>query len=98
LRDIKVRYKQTSLGIAWALVPPVLMTAIFPLPGRAARVPSEGRIPMDSARHCSSGRSTGQRPRSLWALRGVSFGDDLMKIVRFEEPSFSSNETVTSAR
>jgi hypothetical protein len=31
LRDIKVCYKQSSLSIAWVLVLPVLMTAIFPL-------------------------------------------------------------------
>ena len=45
-RDVKVRYKQTALGIAWVLVQPVLMTAIFTLfLGGLARVPSEGRTP-----------------------------------------------------
>jgi homopolymeric O-antigen transport system permease protein len=45
-RDVKVRYKQTTLGIAWVLVQPVLMTVIFTLfLGGLARVPSEGRIP-----------------------------------------------------
>jgi lipopolysaccharide transport system permease protein len=45
-RDIKVRYKQTALGIAWVLVQPVLMTAIFTLfLGGLARVPSEASIP-----------------------------------------------------
>ena len=45
-RDVKVRYKQTTLGIAWVLVQPVLMTMIFTLfLGGLARVPSEGRIP-----------------------------------------------------
>jgi lipopolysaccharide transport system permease protein len=42
-RDVKVRYKQTALGIAWAVLQPVLtmvvFTAIF---GKLARVPSEG--------------------------------------------------------
>lgn len=28
-RDIKIRYKQTAIGIAWALLQPVLTTAIF---------------------------------------------------------------------
>ncbi len=29
LRDIKIRYKQTTIGVAWALLQPVLTTAIF---------------------------------------------------------------------
>jgi lipopolysaccharide transport system permease protein len=29
LRDIKIRYKQTAIGVAWALLQPVLTTAIF---------------------------------------------------------------------
>src|SRR5512146_98251 len=48
-RDIKVRYKQTELGIAWAVLEPLLTTGVFTLlfglfmgrgnePG-AARVP-----------------------------------------------------------
>jgi lipopolysaccharide transport system permease protein len=43
LRDIKVRYKQTALGVAWAVLQPLLtmvvFTAIF---GRLAGVPSDG--------------------------------------------------------
>jgi lipopolysaccharide transport system permease protein len=31
LRDIKVRYKQTAIGIAWALLQPVAMTLVFTL-------------------------------------------------------------------
>jgi lipopolysaccharide transport system permease protein len=31
LRDIKIRYKQTLIGIAWAVLQPVLTTAIFTL-------------------------------------------------------------------
>src|SRR5688572_31260243 len=29
LRDIKIRYKQTLIGVAWAVLQPVLTTAIF---------------------------------------------------------------------
>ena len=29
LRDIKVRYKQTALGAAWAILQPVLTMAVF---------------------------------------------------------------------
>jgi lipopolysaccharide transport system permease protein len=42
-RDMKVRYKQTLLGVFWAIVQPVLTTIIFSLFfGRLAKVPSEG--------------------------------------------------------
>jgi lipopolysaccharide transport system permease protein len=42
-RDIKVRYKQTVLGAAWAVLQPVLTMLVFSLFfGRLARMPSEG--------------------------------------------------------
>lgn len=41
-RDILVRYKQTYLGVTWAILQPVLTTAIFVLLGRAANFPTDG--------------------------------------------------------
>jgi lipopolysaccharide transport system permease protein len=42
-RDVKVRYKQTILGVAWVVLQPVLSTIIFTIfLGRLARVPSDG--------------------------------------------------------
>jgi lipopolysaccharide transport system permease protein len=42
-RDIKVRYKQTALGVAWAIVQPVAMMVVFSFFfGRLAGIPSEG--------------------------------------------------------
>lgn len=42
-RDIKVRYKQTVLGAAWAILQPVLTMLVFSLFfGRLAHMPSEG--------------------------------------------------------
>ena len=42
-RDISVRYKQTVLGIAWAVVQPLMTMVIFTVIfGRFAKVPSEG--------------------------------------------------------
>jgi lipopolysaccharide transport system permease protein len=42
-RDIKVRYKQTELGIAWAIIQPFLTMVIFSLFfGRLAKIPSDG--------------------------------------------------------
>ena len=42
-RDVKVRYKQTLLGAAWAIIQPLFAMAIFTLFfGRLAGVPSDG--------------------------------------------------------
>jgi lipopolysaccharide transport system permease protein len=42
-RDIKVRYKQTALGAAWAILQPVLTMAVFTIFfGRLAKLPSDG--------------------------------------------------------
>lgn len=42
-RDIKVRYKQTALGAAWAILQPFLTMLLFSLFfGRLAKVPSDG--------------------------------------------------------
>jgi lipopolysaccharide transport system permease protein len=42
-RDIKVRYKQTALGAAWAVIQPLFMMLVFSLFfGRLAKVPSDG--------------------------------------------------------
>ena len=42
-RDIKVRYKQTALGIAWAIIQPLFLMMAFSLFfGRLAKVPSDG--------------------------------------------------------
>jgi len=43
LRDIKVRYKQTVLGCAWAVIQPFVAMVIFSVIfGRWAKIPSEG--------------------------------------------------------
>jgi lipopolysaccharide transport system permease protein len=42
-RDIKVRYKQTALGAAWAIIQPFFMMVVFSLFfGKLAGVPSDG--------------------------------------------------------
>jgi lipopolysaccharide transport system permease protein len=44
-RDLKVRYKQTLLGVAWVVMQPLLMTVVFTVfLGMLARVPTE-RVP-----------------------------------------------------
>ena len=43
LRDLKVRYKQTVIGVAWVVVQPLAAAAIFTIVfGRLAGLPSEG--------------------------------------------------------
>jgi lipopolysaccharide transport system permease protein len=42
-RDVKVRYKQTALGAAWAIIQPLFTMLLFTLFfGRLAKVPSDG--------------------------------------------------------
>src|SRR5437660_8762242 len=42
-RDIKVRYKQTALGAAWAVLQPLLTMIVFTVFfGRLAKIPSDG--------------------------------------------------------
>lgn len=45
-RDIKVRYKQTVLGIAWSIIRPLLTMIVFTIVfGKIANLPSEGAAP-----------------------------------------------------
>src|SRR5438045_1482569 len=42
-RDVKVRYKQTALGVAWAIIQPLAAMAIFTIfLGNLVHVPSDG--------------------------------------------------------
>ena len=43
VRDIKVRYKQTALGVAWAVLQPLFTMLVFTIFfGRLAKIPSDG--------------------------------------------------------
>ena len=45
-RDVSVRYKQTSIGVAWALIRPFLTMVVFTVIfGRVAKLPSDGTTP-----------------------------------------------------
>ena len=45
-RDLKIRYKQTVIGVAWAVLRPLLVTAIFVVVfGRLANLPSPDGVP-----------------------------------------------------
>ncbi len=45
-RDIAVRYKQTIIGVAWALIRPFLTMIVFTIVfGRLAKLPTEGAVP-----------------------------------------------------
>src|SRR5262252_6176352 len=42
-RELKVRYKQTALGVAWAVIQPLFTMLIFSVIfGRLAKLPSDG--------------------------------------------------------
>lgn len=52
-RDIKVRYKQTALGVAWAVIQPVFMMIVFSLFfGKLGKIPSDG-IPYPVFAYCA---------------------------------------------
>jgi lipopolysaccharide transport system permease protein len=52
-RDIKVRYKQTALGAAWAVLQPVLTMLVFSIFfGRLAKIPSDG-VPYPIFAYCA---------------------------------------------
>jgi len=45
-RDIKVRYKQTVIGIAWSIIRPLLTMLVFTIVfGRLAKLPTDGTAP-----------------------------------------------------
>jgi lipopolysaccharide transport system permease protein len=71
-RDIQVRYKQTALGAAWAILQPVLTMAIFSLVfGRFAGIPSDG-LPYPLFVYC------GLVPWQLFAYALVSSSNSLV--------------------
>src|SRR5215471_3333354 len=45
-RDLLVRYKQTAIGVAWALIRPLLTTVVFTVIfGRVAKLPAPMAVP-----------------------------------------------------
>src|SRR6266446_2424660 len=45
-RDLAVRYKQTVIGVAWAVIRPLLTMIVFTIIfGRIAKLPSDGSAP-----------------------------------------------------
>ena len=45
-RDVSVRYKQTVIGVAWAVVRPLLTMVVFTIIfGKVAKLPSDGAAP-----------------------------------------------------
>lgn len=52
-RDLKVRYKQTILGVAWAVIQPLFTMVVFSIFfGRLAKVPSDG-LPYPVFAYCA---------------------------------------------
>src|SRR3989442_9436374 len=52
-RDVKVRYKQTVLGVLWAVIQPVLTMVVFSIFfGRLAKMPSDG-LPYPIFAYCA---------------------------------------------
>lgn len=52
-RELKVRYKQTALGVAWALIQPIMTMIVFSVIfGRLAQLPSNG-LPYPVFAYCA---------------------------------------------
>ncbi|MBM2811180.1 MAG: ABC-type polysaccharide/polyol phosphate export system, permease component, partial [Chloroflexi bacterium] len=52
-RDLKVRYKQTALGAAWAIIQPFFTMVVFSIFfGRLAGIPSDG-VPYPIFAYCA---------------------------------------------
>jgi len=82
-RDIKVRYKQTALGAAWAIIQPLTTMVIFTIIfGKLAKIPSDG-IPYPIFSFCALlpwnyfagafGRSSGSLVGSAHLISKVYF-------------------------
>ena len=73
LRDIKVRYKQTLIGVAWVIAQPLLTTLVFTIFfGVLAGVPSEGGVPY------AVFAFAGLLPWTLFAAAVTRSGDSLV--------------------
>lgn len=71
-RDISVRYKQTALGVAWAVLQPVLAMTVFSVFfGLLAKVPSDG-LPYPLFAYC------GLLPWQLFAFALTSAANSLV--------------------
>jgi lipopolysaccharide transport system permease protein len=71
-REVKVRYKQTALGIAWAVLQPVMTMVVFSLVfGRLAGLPSDG-VPYPVFAYCAL---------LPWQLFAFSLGEASQSVV-----------------
>ncbi len=53
IREVRVRYKQAALGVAWAIIQPLCMMFVFSLFfGRLAKIPSDG-LPYPIFSYCA---------------------------------------------
>jgi lipopolysaccharide transport system permease protein len=72
-RDVAVRYKQTVIGVVWAVIRPFLTMVVFTVVfGKLANLPSEGTTPYPILVFA------GMLP---WALSSVSFSDATFSMV-----------------
>lgn len=73
LRDIKVRYKQTVLGVLWAVIQPAVTTIVFTLAfNRVAGIQGPGGVPYELWLFCA------MIPWQLFATAMTSAGNSLV--------------------
>jgi lipopolysaccharide transport system permease protein len=84
MRDISVRYKQTVLGVAWAVIQPVFTMVVFSIVfGRLAKLPSDG-VPY---------RVRVRRPHAMALL--LQLGDQCR--LKFAEPAGAADQDLPAA-
>jgi lipopolysaccharide transport system permease protein len=71
LRDLKIRYKQTFLGVAWAVIQPLFTMVVFTIVGRVGNIPTDG-VPAPIFYYC------GMLPWFLFANSLASAGNSLV--------------------
>ena len=77
-RDVAVRYKQTVIGVAWAVVRPFLTMVVFTIVfGRLANLPSEGTRALSADGLCRHAavvpvlRRSSARRRTAWSATPI---------------------------
>jgi len=97
MREVRVRYKQSLLGVAWAAIQPLTMMFIFTIVfGRFARLPSEG-VPYPVFSYTALLPWNFFSSATSLAITSVAGGGALIKKVYFPRAVLPLSSMLTSA-
>lgn len=87
-RDIKVRYKQTLLGIAWSIIQPLSLTLVFTFVfSRVAKVPTDG-LPYPVFAYCALLPWTFFVSALTFSVQSLAANADLVRKIYFPREIF----------